>query len=118
MRVAVLLLLLLTGACAERWQRPGASEAEGDAANAACADQATLAVPPQMVWQMVQPPRFVTDRQCWQDGNQTRCRNVSRYVPARFGFVDVSQAPRDAWRRTCMREKGFTFEGYRPLRLE
>jgi len=118
MRALALILLLLTTACAERWQRPGSSEAEADAANAACADQAMLAVPPQMVWQMVEPPRFATDRQCWHEGGQQRCRSFSRHVPARFGFVDVSQAPREAWRRTCMREQGFTFEGYRPLRLE
>jgi hypothetical protein len=30
----------------------------------------------------------------------------------------VNTGVRDAWRRTCMREQGFTFQGYRPLRLQ
>jgi hypothetical protein len=118
MRFVAIILLLLAAACAERWARPGATEAEAEAMNDACADQAMLALPPVMVWQVVEPPRVVRDRSCWGERGQERCRYFDRYVPARWGHVDINTQPREAWRTTCMREKGFVFQGYRPLRLE
>jgi hypothetical protein len=117
--VALALLLLAVAGCAERWVRPGATEAEGDAANAACASEAELAVPPLLQWRIVEPSRFERDRQCFRDdrGNE-RCRVYERYRPARWGTVDVNEVPRQGWRRQCMASQGFTFGGYRPLRLE
>jgi hypothetical protein len=116
--LALLLALALAG-CAERWARPGTTEAEADAANDACRDQATLAVPVLLQWRMIEPPRIVRDRDCWrgQDG-RTVCRTYDRWRPARYGHVDVNEGPREAWRRQCMVEQGYRFEGYRPLRLE
>jgi hypothetical protein len=116
--LALILLLTLAG-CAERWTRPGTSEAEADAANAACADQATLSVPVQNVWTMVEPGGYDRERRCWRgrDGRDY-CQWFSTWRPPRYAWVDVNRAPRDAWRRECMRAKGFNFEGYRPLRLE
>lgn len=115
--LAPLLLLLLLG-CAERWVRPGASEAEGDAMNAACGNEAALAVAPQLVWQMTSPARIERDRECWRDRGQERCRTVDRYQPARYAQVDLAAGARDQWRRSCMQDRGFSFQGYRPLRLE
>lgn len=120
MRVVPLLLgLLLLVGCAERWARPGTTEAEADAANARCTDQAVLAVPPAFQWRIVEGPRIERDRQCWRqpDGRDV-CRVFERWRPARWGHVDVAAPARDAWRRECMAEQGFTFQGYRPLRLE
>jgi endonuclease I len=117
-RIALLLVLLpLLSGCAERWSRPGTSEETADAMNAACGNEAQLAVPPQMVWQMVEPPRIERDRQCWRDGNRERCRVTERFRPARYDMVDLAISAREQHRTACMREKGFTFEGYRPLRL-
>ncbi|WP_270933435.1 hypothetical protein [Falsiroseomonas oryzae] len=118
-RALLLLLVLLVGGCAERWVRPGTTEAEADATNAVCQDRSELAVPPQMVWQMVEPAGYDRDRRCWRqrDGREV-CETFSRWRPARYAWVDVASGPRDAWRRECMRAKGFTFQGYRPLRLE
>ena len=118
MRALALCLLLLLAACAERWERPGSTEADGDAANAACTDQAQLAVPVQLAWQIVEPARIERDRRCWVEGGRERCRIYDRWRPARWGHVDVNTGARDAWRRTCLREQGFTFQGYRPLRLQ
>jgi len=114
----LLMLFLLLGACAERWTRPGVTEAEADAQNAACADQATLAVPEQLVWQMVEAGGFDRERRCFQRDGREVCQIFTRYRPPSFAWVDVNRSPREAWRRECMRAKGFTFEGYRPLRLE
>jgi hypothetical protein len=115
---AALLLLVALGGCAERWTRPGASEAEADATNAACSDHAALAVPAQMVWTMVDAGGHERERRCRHEGGREVCYAVTRFRPPRFDWVDVNRGARDAWRRQCMREKGFTFEGYRPLRLE
>jgi hypothetical protein len=115
--VLLMLLTLLIG-CAERWTRPGASEAEADATNAACADQSVLEVPQLLVWQMVEPAGYDRDRRCWREGGRQVCEVFPRFRPARFAWVDMNATPREAWRRECMRGKGFTFEGYRPLRLQ
>lgn len=115
--LALLLLAALAG-CAERWARPGTTEAEADANNAACQDQAALAVPTHLVWQMVEMGGYDRERVCWRQGGREVCRIESRYRPPRYDWVDVNRAPRDAWRRECMRARGFAFEGYRPLRLE
>ena len=115
----IMALLLLLGGCAERWARPGTSEAEADATNAACGNEAALAVPPQMAWQMTSPARVERDRECWRDHRgHERCRVTERYRPARYGQVDMAAGVRDQWRRQCMQERGFSFQGYRPLRLE
>jgi hypothetical protein len=115
--LALLLVLALSG-CAERWTRAGTTEAEADAANAACTDQAELAVPPAMSWQIVESGGTYYDRRCWREGGRQVCQTFPRYRPPRWGWVDLARGQRDAWRRECMRAKGFTFEGYRPLRLE
>ncbi len=114
---ALLLALLLPG-CAEVWVRPGTTEMEAEAFQAACRDESRLAVPPQVVTQIVSPARIERDRHCWTEGGQTRCRTTQRYIPAQWGQVDLNERPREGWRRQCMAAKGFTFEGYRPLRLE
>ncbi|HEV7265398.1 MAG TPA: hypothetical protein VGN83_10820 [Falsiroseomonas sp.] len=115
--LALLLLILLAG-CAERWARPGTSEAEAEAANAACQDRAAVAVPPNLAWTMVEPGGFDRDRHCRHVNGREVCRTYSRYRPPRYHWVDVNEGPREGWRRQCMVEQGFTFEGYRPLRLQ
>ncbi len=113
-----LLLLLLTTACAERWTRPGATEAQGDAMNAQCGAQAAMAVPPAMIRRIASPARIERDRHCWREGGRERCTVTQRFIPERWEDVDLNAQARDGWRRQCMAAKGFTFEGYRPLRLE
>lgn len=117
-RLPAALLLLLLSACAEVWTRPGTSEAAAEATQAACRDEATIAVPPQMVWVLVRPAGYVPETRCWRQGGREVCRTAYRWRRADYDLMDVNQAPREAWRRQCMRERGFTFEGYRPLRLE
>jgi hypothetical protein len=117
-RVLPLLVLLLLGACAERWTRPGTTEAEADATNAACGDQAVLAVPQQLVWTVVESGGYDRERHCRHVQGREHCYYTTRWRPPRYGWVDANAQPREAWRRSCMRDRGFTFEGYRPLRLQ
>jgi hypothetical protein len=117
-RLAGLLLLLLLPACAEVWTRPGTPEPVAEATQAACADAAAGAVPVVLVWTLVRPAGYDRERRCWlQDGREV-CRSWSRWRPALYDQVDANAGARDAWRRQCMAAKGFTFEGYRPLRLQ
>lgn len=114
----VLLLVGLLAGCAERWTRPGTTEAQADAAASACQDRAAIAVQPMMVLQVVEPGGFVRERRCRVDGSGREvCGFTERLRPPRHGWVDANSGPREAWRRDCMRTQGFQFEGYRPLRL-
>jgi hypothetical protein len=115
--VALLTLLLLPG-CAEVWTRPGTPEPVAEATLAACTDMAAATVPVALVWTIVQPAGYDRERRCWVQNGREVCRTWSRYRPARYGQVDINEGPRDAWRRQCMAERGFSFEGYRPLRLQ
>ena len=113
-----LILSVLVSGCAERWTRPGATEAQTDATNALCRDDAERAVQPLMLWQVVEPGGFVRERRCWREhSGREVCSMTERWRPPRHAWVDANAGAREAWRRDCMRSKGFSFEGYRPLRL-
>jgi hypothetical protein len=118
-RIAALLLLLLLPACAEVWERPGATEAEAERMLAICTGRAAREVPPALVWTMVEPPRWVPgERVCQRIGDRVVCHYYpGRHIPARFDWVDSAEAERRALRNACMAEAGFTYRGLRPLRL-
>lgn len=70
MRFLPLMLLWLLSACAERWEKPGTTEAEADAAQAACTAQAAEHIKPAMVWMQVAPAYWEPgDRHCWTGAN-------------------------------------------------
>ncbi len=120
MTAARCLVVLLLAGCAERWERPGATEAESDAAQAQCAALATRQVPAAMVWTQVAAGYWISsERRCrtTRDGDRDCVYRPARYVPPRFDWVDVNtQARRDA-RNACLVDNGWTFQGLRPLRL-
>jgi hypothetical protein len=118
-RVVALAALLLLAACAEVWERPGASEAEAERTLAICTGNAARDVPPAMVWTMVEPSRWTPgERVCHRVGDRVVCtHHPGRFVPARFDWVDSAEGTRRAVRNACMAEAGFTFRGVRPLRL-
>jgi hypothetical protein len=118
MRHALLLILLLATGCAERWTRPGVTEAQADAANAQCGSQAAMAVPPAMVRRIAAPARIERYRDCRREGDRERCTVTERFIPERWEDVDINASAREGWRHQCMVSNGFTFQGYRPLRLE
>jgi hypothetical protein len=120
MRHGCLALALLLAGCAERWDRPGATEAESDAAQAQCTAVAARQVPPALIWTQVAAAYWVPpERQCrtQRDGSQDCIYRPARYIPPRFDWVDVNVQPRRAARAACLAEGGWTYQGLRPLRL-
>jgi hypothetical protein len=117
-RALLLLLLLALSGCAEVWLRPGTTEAEADAANAACRGTAHGAVPPWYETRLVSPPRVLPREECFYVHGRRVCRVVGTiWVPAQYATVDLNAPARDDWRRGCMAKQGFTYGGLRPLRL-
>lgn len=115
----MLALIALLAGCAERWERPGATEAESEAAQARCTAIAAGQVPPALVWTIVAPARWEPgERRCRTYRNQTECvSRPPRYVPPEYGWVDANTAQRSAARAACLAEEGWTYQGLRPLRL-
>ena len=115
----VLALLIFLAGCAERWERPGATEAESEAAQARCTAVAAQQVPPVMVWAQVEPARWEPgERRCYTRGHRTECyTRAPRYIPPRYGWVDAAVPQRRAARAACLQEEGWTYQGLRPLRL-
>ncbi|WP_137178432.1 hypothetical protein [Roseomonas sp. AR75] len=116
-RLAALTVPLLLSACAEVWTRPGTPEPVAEATQASCRQRSELAVPPQMVWVVVRPAGYVPEQRCWRRDGRDYCRTYRRWRPAEYGMADANDAPRESWRQQCMAAAGFTFQGYRPLRL-
>lgn len=120
MRFLALMLLCLLPACAERWEKPGTTEAEAEAAQAACTAQAAERIKPAMVWMQVSPGYWeVGDRHCWTgpNGGMQCYTRPPRWRPPVFDWVDINIPARQEARTTCLREQGFTYQGLRPLRL-
>ena len=96
MRLLPLTLALLLAACAERWEKPGATEADSDAAQSACTAQAAEQIRPAMVWMQVQPAYWDSgETHCWTSPNGVtnctrrppRLRELPREVQARVLVV-------------------------------
>lgn len=119
MRRCALLLILGLGACAERWERPGATEQDSEAAQARCTAEAGVRVPPALVWTQTSAGYWVPpQRACRRRGDRTECvYNPGYYVPPRFGWVDVNTDQRRAVRNACLTAEGWSYQGLRPLRL-
>lgn len=118
MRYLGFVVPLLLAACAERWEHPRATEAQADAMNAQCRAVAAASIPPYIVTRLAAPARVERERYCRRDGGRERCSFRERYIPERWEQVDLNNNRREAVRTGCMAEKGFTFTGYRPLRLQ
>lgn len=117
--IRLLAILLPLAACAERWDRPGATEAESDAAQAQCEAVAAREVPPAMVWAQVSSGHWEpSERRCRTRRGVTECvTRPGRYVPPRHDWVDANVPRRRAVRNACLVEGGWTYQGLRPLRL-
>lgn len=104
--VAMLAVLALAG-CAERWQKPGASEADFKAMRAQCDAHAFGLWPPRLREEMVMPGRFVPPmRSCDSRG---RCTWYGGWwEPPQFAVMDDAAPARRAERRACFLAEGWT----------
>lgn len=118
MRKILVLLVLLAG-CAERWERPGATEQDSEAAQAECTAIAARQVPPELVWMQTSPGYWEgPERRCFTRGGRTECIvRPGRYQPPQYGWVDANTGQRRVVRAACLTERGWTYHGLRPLRL-
>ena len=113
MRVGLLLLagLALAG-CAERWQKPGATEAEFRAMEAQCTAHANDRWPPMLRQEMMMPPRYVPRFFLvfsWRKSfpctlTSTSFARAPQPLPAKvplYVLVDDHDRPRRQERRAC-----------------
>lgn len=107
MRFVLLALALLAAGCAEKWTRPGATEADFRAMEATCRDHAARLWPPLLREVMLSPGYFAPPvRQCDARG---RCGLYGGWwEPPRFAVVDDNQGRRNQERRTCYLANGWT----------
>lgn len=106
-RLALLALVLLAGGCAEKWAKPGATEAEFRAMEAQCRAHAHQVWPPLLRTMLMAPAYFVPPvRSCDPSG---RCVFYGGYwEPPRYTVVDDNQARRNQERRACYIANGWT----------
>ncbi len=97
----------LTG-CAQRWSKPGAGDEEFKLALIRCEAVGFERLPPRPHWTLLSPG-YVTGarRHC----RKSRCSYVpARYVPPRYGTIDLNDRARDSLVRSCLAE-----DGWRPV---
>ncbi len=109
MRRAVLVLALMVGACAEKWDKPGGSEAEFRAMAAECEEDAAGRFPAVLREQVAIPARwFPPQRSCGPQG----CVTYPGYwIPPQTAVVDLNQGSRNQARRSC-----YMAQGWRPAK--
>ena len=109
-RSLVLFLALVTlSACAERWEKPGATEQDLDAAKSSCFTRASAQFPP-LVRLVPVTDGYTTPvtTNCSSGRNSTSCTTSGgQYVPPTMGQVDDNQKARDQAVRACLFEHGW-----------
>jgi hypothetical protein len=105
MLLSVLVLLAAAG-CAEKWEKPGATEAEFRAMEYECGAQAAEQYPPQLYEQVVMPARWSPPyRACGPRG----CVYYPGYwLPPQTMVMDANQGRRHNARRACYLGNGWT----------
>lgn len=101
-----LVLVSLTAGCAEKWQKPGASDQDFQAMQAQCVAYANGRWPPALRQTLMFPGHWVPPvRSCDRRG---RCVLVGGYYePPQYMLVDDNQGPRNQERRACYFANGW-----------
>ncbi len=107
MRHVLLLAVLLLSACAEKWAKPGAGEAEFRAMQAQCDAMAYERWPPRLREELVFPGAWIPPvRRCDSRGH---CHwSGGFFDPPRTMVTDDHARPRSAERRACYVGQGWT----------
>lgn len=110
--VLLLLVVLLLGGCAQRWAKPGASEADFKLARMRCDAAGYQRLPPDLRWMQVSAGYFSPGyRNCWKSRGQRQCSySPGHYVPPSFGHVDLNAGARSRFMNACLIE-----DGWRPV---
>ena len=109
MRMLILTALVLLAGCAQRWEKPGATEAEFDRDLRRCEARALERHPPRLERRMISGGYFAPPRtRCHGHGKHRRCRTVpGRYMPPVWGDVDLNRGARRGELELCLREHGW-----------
>jgi hypothetical protein len=106
--ICILVSMLLSG-CAERWQKPGASQEDFQAMKSSCENSSRLRFPPML--RLVQNEDEHTTpitTTCSGAGAARVCSTSGgRYVPPTFSSVDDNKSARDQATRACFLENGW-----------
>jgi len=113
MRSFVLLGLLFVGGCAERWIKPGATEADFAAVNATCTARSYTMFAPVPVTEQIGGGFYLPGQEvCHRRGPYVSCFQLpGQYQPPIYGTVDANDPARVPVRRECLYQNGWTPAG-------
>lgn len=107
--LALLCLALLLSACAERWEKPGATERDFDAMQSACFSYASARFPP-----LIRPLQIDEGHmtpivtKCDRSDHSVSCsQRGGDYVPPTFIGIDDNGEAREADMRSCLYRNGW-----------
>jgi hypothetical protein len=104
-----LAALLLIAGCAQRWEKPGATQAEFEVMHSRCEARSQAEFPPVMT-QVMSTAGYTTPVQtnCQNSANNTNCRTTGgQYMPPTYRMVDQARDPRDRAVAACLVEHGW-----------
>jgi hypothetical protein len=102
-------MIALLASCGPTWEKPGASQQDFEAAQAACEKQAEVKYPP-LLHQILRHPAYTTPNRgaCFGSPALIDClQSQSIYVGPQIETVDDNAAPRIQNIQSCLREKGW-----------
>jgi len=111
--ILALSCALLLAACAEKWTKPGGSEAEFDAMRVGCESNAYAKFPPYVQQVLVSPGHYNPVQQSCSTVNGVRdcVRFGGDYVPPQYSTIDHNERGRAQDVRAC-----FFAHGWQPVR--
>lgn len=103
------VMVLLLAACAEQWQKPGASEMDFEATRTICTSRANMRFPPRLrqIW-VDSGFRSPIVTRCYERLYSFACRSYDGYYfPPRPITIDENAEPRHEDVRACLFENGW-----------
>ena len=112
-RAALLLAAALVGGCAEHWVKPGATEADFAAVNAACIARSYTMFAPMPVTEQVGGGYYLPGQEiCHRRGPYLSCFELpGQFEPPIYGTVDANDPARVPVVRQCLYQGGWRPEG-------
>lgn len=110
--LAVPIVAMALGGCAQRWAKPGATEADFRIAQLRCETDSHQRLPPDLRWTQLSTGYLAPGYQrCWKSRGVRHCDYMpGHFVPPRFGHVDHNEPFRDRLVASCL-----VGEGWRPV---